>query len=465
MKKLASTVTAIVLALAGPAQAATVTWNGDDTGGDQNWTPTDSTSWSSATYTNGDTAQFLGSGAGTVNVDAGGVLPGGVIVNSSASYTFSGGSIGGSGTLTNIGSGVLTLSNHNTYSGGTRVGIGGGPVATLKLGIDNALPIGGAVTVDSSGASVLNLNGFNQTIGLLSMGSNNGGTRGYVTNTTGSSTLTLSNGVLCANHNNGGGGIFCTALDLNGTNQTFTVQNGIAVPDLLVSSVIQNGSLTMDGVAATMGLSATNTYSGPTKVIAGVLELSNFLAMQNSPLDTSGAGTVSLNNGSGSYTLGGLKGSKNLSSVITGNPTYLTSLVLNPGAGVTNTYSGIIPDLSSGMTLVKTGAGTQILSGTNTYSGNTFVNAGTLRIDGSKVFADAASLYITNNAFVYLGSGVNEAVTNLYLNGLQAQAGTWGSTSSSARYRWDKSFAGTGILTVLAGTGISPSEGLIITVR
>jgi len=97
-------------------ESGAVTWSGTP---DMNWTQPDSTSWSGGTYSSGNTAEFLGSGTGTVVIDAGGVSPGAVIVNAAGNYTLSGGSIYGAGTVTKAGSGTLTLSAAHGYSGAT----------------------------------------------------------------------------------------------------------------------------------------------------------------------------------------------------------------------------------------------------------------------------------------------------------------------------------------------------------
>jgi len=72
---------------AGSALSETVTWNGADTGGDQMWTDGDSDSWSGDTYDNGDDAQFLGAGLGTVTV-SGAISPASVTVDAGGDYTF-----------------------------------------------------------------------------------------------------------------------------------------------------------------------------------------------------------------------------------------------------------------------------------------------------------------------------------------------------------------------------------------
>jgi len=140
-------VAVVVGMLVGAAQAADVTW---DASTDRNWTEPDSTSWSGSTYQSGDTAQFLGAGSGTITNDAGGVTPGTVIVNSSANYTFTGGSIGGTGTLTKAGSGTLTLSSANAYSGATYLKEG-----TLTLSGSGSI-LNSAITIQGGSISLGN---------------------------------------------------------------------------------------------------------------------------------------------------------------------------------------------------------------------------------------------------------------------------------------------------------------------
>ena len=77
-----------------------------------------------------------------------------------ANSTFSG-IISGSGGLTKVGTGMLTLSGQNTYTGGTEITAG-----TLRMGTDSALFSDGAVTV-AAGAT-FDLAGYHTQIGSLS---------------------------------------------------------------------------------------------------------------------------------------------------------------------------------------------------------------------------------------------------------------------------------------------------------
>ncbi|MCE9611793.1 MAG: autotransporter-associated beta strand repeat-containing protein [Chthoniobacter sp.] len=151
------------------------------------------------------------------------------------------------------------------------------------------------------------------------------------------------------------------------------------LPTLTIAANV-SGGLTKNG-AGTLTLSAANTFAGDTKVNAGVLALSNNLALQNSALDTSGVGTVTLN--VTTPTIGGLKGSTNLTSVITTGYTSMNSLTLNPGTGATDVYSGTVADNGgSSLTVTKTGLGVQNLDGTQSYN-TLVVNDGTLNVNGA----------------------------------------------------------------------------------
>jgi fibronectin-binding autotransporter adhesin len=160
-------------------------------------------------------------------------------------------------------------------------------------------------------------------------------------------------------------------------------------------------------------LSNANTFSGTTLVSAGTLELTNSLALQNSPLDAlnsvTGAAAAGLRTTVTTLTIGGLSGTKNLSTLFTtttGGYSGLTGLTLNPVADVTTSYSGVIGNGAAGMSLTKTGAGTQILSGANTYTGATNVNAGTLEIGlgGSTHASSGVSVSNSGSALVVNGT-------------------------------------------------------------
>ncbi len=386
-----------------------------------------------------------------------------------------------SSNLTKLGTGQLTFSANNTYTGETgvyagtllvnvaqtnttsiRVGNGtanGGVAgATLKLGVSNAFASGIDVVVDGQGVNTLDLNGFDQTIGHLLLGSNSGGSSATVSGV--GSKLTITDGIISDAHNqsvNAAGIISVSTLDLNGAIQNLGVVGftNSTRGALAISSVIQNGGINRTGsVAGIVSLSNANTFSGSTTISAGVLRLDNSLALQNSAIDTTASvaggadNGLRLNTGVTAITLGGLNGNKNFAasggifSTTSGNYGTVTTLTLNPGTGVTNSYAANIANGAAGMTLTKTGAGTQVLTGTSGYTGATNVTVGTLSVDGAGSINTSSAVNINGGTFRY-NSSTNLTPSVTFTSG--TVAGT----------NWNGTLAG---LTVGTGQTISPGN-------
>jgi PEP-CTERM motif len=62
--------------------------------------------------------------------------------------------------------------------------------------------------------------------------------------------------------------------------------------------------------------------------------------------------------------------------------------------------------------------------------------------------AGGAAANVADDGHADLGAGVNEVVRRLYLGGLVKIPGTYGSSASSATYKFDEYFSGAGIVTV-----------------
>ena len=192
--------------------------------------------------------------------------------------------------------------------------------------------------------------------------------------------------------------------------------------------------------AGTITLAASNDYQGATKISEGRLQISNRLALQNSVLDTSGAGTVGLLGAAATnVTLGGLSGATDLAAEIAAGYTTVTNITLNTGSGTSATYSGVIANGAAGMSVVKSGTGTQTLSGDSTYTGATAVQAGKLVVDGSI----ASSAVTVTNGGTIGGSGSVGALTiadggtlapGSSPGTLFAESSTW---SNGGSYDWE----------------------------
>jgi fibronectin-binding autotransporter adhesin len=262
----------------------------------------------------------------------------------------------------------------------------------------------------------------------------------------------------------GGGG----TLTLTGTSNTYS-----GPTDIFGSGLVQLGSamLTLGGdntsttftggVTGTGGLdkmgtgtfTLTNsggafqaTYSGPTLIDGGVFQAgaANSFA-PNSPVGIAPGATLALNGFN--QTIAGLQGA---GSVTLGAGT-LTDNQASPA-----TYSGVISG-SGGLT--KGGAGTLTLSGANTYSGTTTVNAGVLQAGAANSFSPKSAV-LTNGGTLDL-NGFNQTIAGLS-SGTDSQENITPATAGAVTL-------GTGTLTVnesrifIYGGVISGSGGLTIT--
>jgi autotransporter-associated beta strand protein len=122
-------------------------------------------------------------------------------------------------------------------------------------------------------------------------------------------------------------------------------------------------------------------------------------------LGSSGLGSVNSNN---TFTLGGGSGQARLILSASWATPYIGETVLvngTSGSPIINTgiYSAeLLGTVSGSGGLIKTGSGTLVLSGNNTYDGGTTVNAGTLIATNSQAIADGTNLYIGNPALLLM---------------------------------------------------------------
>ena len=284
----------------------------------------------------------------------------------------------------NNGISLFVLGAAGTYTGNTLITTGNAvnsPVF-LKAGVVNALPVTTVLEFDgvAGGGSVrifqYDLAGNDQTLaGLTNTVASLRSQR--IRNTGSLATLTINNTV---------------DMSFGGADLTGANTNRAQILDAIALTKSGPGTFTLGGTLQGGATEQGNTFTGATKVLAGILSLGETTSLRNSALDTLNSVTGDASNGLRTtvtaLTLGGLTGNKNFASVFTtttGGYTGLTALTLNPGTGVTHSYSADIGNGNGSMSLIKTGAGTQILTSTNTYTGNTTINQGTLSVRSAQL--------------------------------------------------------------------------------
>lgn len=361
-----------------------------------------------------------------------------------ASNTSASGIISGTGGVTKIGAGRLTLSGANSYTGATTVSAGvlnvqnatglgttaAGTTVTsgAALQLQGGIVVGNeALTLDGTGISsdgaLRNISGNNSWAGLITINST---TR--INSDSGTLTLDVASG---------------NAITGSDDSLQFGGAGNVTINDVIATGT---GTLTKDGTG-TLTLNAANTYTGTTTVSAGVLNIQNAsglgtvaggttvsngatlqlqgtITVGSEALNIRGTGaggqTGALVNVSGTNNYGGLltlagattlssnSGTLNLTNA--GTITGATFGLTLTGAG-NGSISSIIGTTAGSLT--KSGTGTWTLSGANTFTGVTTVSGGTLALTSGSgsALGSTSAITVSSGATLFLGA-VNQ-INNL----------------------------------------------------
>jgi autotransporter-associated beta strand protein len=174
----------------------------------------------------------------------------------------------------------------------------------------------------------------------------------------------------------------------------------------------------------TLILGGVSTYTGQTVVNNGSLKLAegdNRLPTSSLvKLGASGSGTVAGTTATfdldgRNQTINGLESTVSTvdqSTINTVTSASAATLTIGASSGATNTFgSGTVKnrgEITGALAVTKTGGGTQVLGGANTYTGTTRINAGTLAVTGSLL---SSGTVLVNDGGSLSGSGSVGTVT------------------------------------------------------
>ena len=346
-----------------------------------------------------------------------------IVVNNSTAHTLTlSGTISGTNGVTYVGPGSITLATNNAYSGNTLIS---GATVTLANFTANVSAFGsGNVTLDQG---TLSLNSNNNTppapygniffwnliVPTNSTGTLNGDGRCFLNGTlAGGGTLNLYvpyvrmeldgswaafTGRINASNSdfrfNNLSGLPNAALSLNG-NTAYCLSGSLVVgeisgnassylnstawtvggrnTDAAFAGVILGNSIAKIGTG-TWTLSGNNTYTGATAISGGALQIG----------DGGNTGTLGMAN------------------------------VTDNAALIFNRYDNItIGNLVSGSgSLAQAGSGVLTLTAANTYSGSTYISAGTLALTNSASIANSTNINLDNGALFDVSGTTSHAMT------------------------------------------------------
>lgn len=315
-----------------------------------------------------------------------------------------------------------------------------GSISTLTIGGDGNTTIGAVISTNAN-TTTINKNGN----GTLTISGNQSSGTNRINN------LALNSGTLAANHQNVMQGTVTAAggTTLNSNVGNFLFLNLTATGSISINSgstrygSITAGANTLTFLTGTTKNRGASTFNGTTLDVrsgatfqTGDDQVNN--TTSSSTITKIGAGTWTLQNGQLSATTGitinaGTLRNNNTNRIadttavtidgstavydLQTNTETVGTVSLKNGGSITGTSTGALTGSSfsleggsvsailtgTGIAVTKTTSGTVTLSGINTYTGGTFVSAGTLALGGSGVIPDVSP--------VSLGAGILNAAT------------------------------------------------------
>ena len=419
------------------AAGKTLTWTTQpvSTSGVQAVTKTGSGTWN------------IGSQANTLAAGSSFTLGAGtVIVSGNTSF-------GGVNSTLNINGGNIQTTTSRTFANAINIGGDFENSGSSTANYSGAVSLGGATrTINNTQSGKRNYTGVISGVGggLTITGAGTGGTFiGNIANTF-SGAVTIVNGKTIWNGSGAFGNTTSITLDEKvtlasndtgtvGVDSTFAADKSISLAANGGIGIAGIGVTTINGIIAdklgavgkltksdtgTLILGGVSTYTGQTVVNNGMLKLAGGdnrlptgslvkLGASGSPTVAGTTATFDLNGQN--QQINGLESTVSTvdqTSINTVTSASAATLTIGSSSSATNTFgSGTVKNrgvITGDLAVTKTGGGTQVLGGANTYTGTTRINAGTLAVTGSLL---SSGTVLVNDGGSLSGSGSVGAVT------------------------------------------------------
>jgi len=223
-------------------------------------------------------------------------------------------------------------------------------------------------------------------------------------------------------------------LTLTGNN-TFSGNVSIPWARLFVNSLANSGTASAIGTGS--GISLSSGGSGAALIYEGTLAGGHSTNRTITMEGTTGSATINAN-GAGPVTFNGI--------LAVNNSANSKTLTLGGTSTAANTFASDISTGAGNVTVTKSGAGTWVLSGSNTYGGTTAINAGTLLINGDN--SGAAGAVSVSSGATLGGNGTVGGATSLVSGALLSPGTSPGTLAFSSN------------LTLAGGVGVAGTTAI-----
>ncbi len=384
-----------------------------------------------------------------------------ITIGANGTYAFNGiistnGSSGLTINATSGSTGTIVLGGANTFNGTATLNGGTLALANVNAVQNSVLDTGAvgsqAVTFTLSGTNTYNLGGLAGSDALsigansISVGANNASTTySGVLQSSGGGLTKVGTGTLALNGTNtytgatsintgtlqlGNGGTSgalstSSAITVNGTLAFNRSNDVVQGTDFSSSTIISGTGALVQMGAGNLTLNTANTYSGGTTLNSGTLVLNNASAI--------GSGALTINGGEINSTTGGITLENNTQNW-NGDFAFSGTTDLNMGAGAISMNASRILTINAGTlavggsisgpgSLTKNGSGTLVLSGSNSYTSCTVINAGTLNATSAKALGSNNTIQVNSGTLLV---SADDAINGreITLNGTSATVAT-----------------------------------------